>query len=616
MKKNLFFSILLLATIGLVAQQKAVYKAAKMNPLLKNYSLKKAIHPQKEYTSVVELNPSIVNTPKDIQMDGIGNTIYDLQSNAAVDHRMFYFPDGTIGATWTLGNSPTSYTDRGTGYNYFDGNLWGNEPTARIETIRTGWPSYSSLGTNGEVVIAHKGTGLHMSKRDAKGTGSWIESDLPTPSGIAPTWPRVCTDGNNIHVLAADQQITYMGQEDPLVYYRSTDGGNTWDIQAQPISGVDGASYPKGFGGDQYSWAKPVNGTLAFVVGNLTSDLILMKSTDNGNTWTKKIIFQHPYPNWTDSVLTPDTPYSCDGTHAVALDNSGKAHVVFGRMRFLNDSIGDNSYSWFPGVDGLLYWNEDMPTITENEMKDLNTLDNNGNLIAWCLDLDNSGVILDNYTASGQIASYYTGLTSMPQISIDDNNDMFVTYKMTMENMQSSGSNQFFNHIWGRGFSGGQWAPLFAEITTGVDFDYAECVFPSMAQNTSSNQIFLWTQQDVEPGLAIRGDSDPTGTNYIVALTVDKSELLGVNKNPNSFTIGSSINVFPNPANDYINISVAAINGKIQNVKIVDVLGNEIKELNINSLSQNINISDLLKGIYMVVVNTTKATYSQKFIKE
>ncbi|NMD00128.1 MAG: T9SS type A sorting domain-containing protein, partial [Bacteroidales bacterium] len=65
-----------------------------------------------------------------------------------------------------------------------------------------------------------------------------------------------------------------------------------------------------------------------------------------------------------------------------------------------------------------------------------------------------------------------------------------------------------------------------------------------------------------------------------------------------------------------INISVAAINGKIQNVKIVDVLGNEIKELNINSLSQNINISDLLKGIYMVVVNTTKATYSQKFIKE
>ena len=68
------------------------------------------------------------------------------------------------------------------------------------------------------------------------------------------------------------------------MYYRSQDGGANWDIQAQIIPGIDVASgYTQGFGGDVYAWAEPMGDTIAFVIGNNWTDIILMKSFDGGN---------------------------------------------------------------------------------------------------------------------------------------------------------------------------------------------------------------------------------------------------------------------------------------------------------------------------------------------
>ena len=71
----------------------------------------------------------------------IATTYYDQQTNASTQNRIYYFDDGTIGATLTWGMEPSSYPDRGTGYNYFDGTSWLAFPTERIESMRTGWPS-------------------------------------------------------------------------------------------------------------------------------------------------------------------------------------------------------------------------------------------------------------------------------------------------------------------------------------------------------------------------------------------------------------------------------------------------------------------------------------------
>jgi hypothetical protein len=127
------------------------------------------------YSQLPILPLSILNPEEDT----IGNTYYDLQTYASCQNRIYVYDDGTIGATWTIGMNPSAFADRGTGYNYFDGTSWQPWPTARIESQRTGWPSYAPFGINGEIIVAHySGTssgvkGLVFSKRTNKGIGDW-----------------------------------------------------------------------------------------------------------------------------------------------------------------------------------------------------------------------------------------------------------------------------------------------------------------------------------------------------------------------------------------------------------------------------------------------------------
>ena len=49
------------------------------------------------------------------------------------------------------------------------------------------------------------------------------------------------------------------------------------------------------FEGDSYAFAEPEGNTIAFTAGGDVIDLFLMKSIDNGTTWTKTVIWQSLY---------------------------------------------------------------------------------------------------------------------------------------------------------------------------------------------------------------------------------------------------------------------------------------------------------------------------------
>ncbi len=42
-----------------------------------------------------------------------------------MQQRIYAYPDGTIGTIWMMAFETSCWIDRGTGYNYFDGNEWG-----------------------------------------------------------------------------------------------------------------------------------------------------------------------------------------------------------------------------------------------------------------------------------------------------------------------------------------------------------------------------------------------------------------------------------------------------------------------------------------------------------
>jgi hypothetical protein len=256
--------------------------------------------------------------------DIIGRTYYDLQAFTFLGNRMHVYEDGTIGSVWTRGvDGAPNFDDRGTGYNFSPQYLtWLDEPNIRVEDERTGWPSYAPLGENGEIIVAHLAAGLKISTRDEKGTGNWNFQTLTGPTNLK--WPRVITtgdDNNTIHILTNSYE-PYEGQPRALLYYRSPDAGATWDVQSEVLEGT-GSDYYTEISADNFVWAEPNAGAIAFLVGDAWTDLFLMKSTDNGDSWEKTVIWEHPYPMFDWNTTITDTFYCVDNSASLMLDDDG-----------------------------------------------------------------------------------------------------------------------------------------------------------------------------------------------------------------------------------------------------------------------------------------------------
>jgi hypothetical protein len=238
MRKLILFLFVFLFGLTGWSQQRAT-----MSDQLKNYGIKRdAINTNRDPLERFE-NPALksILTPVETY---IGNTHYDQQTNSTTQNRLYYYDDGTFGATWMTGFGEPGFSDRGTGYNYYDGNAWKPFPLDRIESQRSGWPCYAPLGENGEIIISHisGGTddGLLINRRSEKGTGNWTEYLFQGPAGgEALLWPSFVTSGidhNTIHLLAVTRPVAnggtiYQNLDGAMLYSRSTDGGETWEIE-------------------------------------------------------------------------------------------------------------------------------------------------------------------------------------------------------------------------------------------------------------------------------------------------------------------------------------------------------------------------------------------------
>jgi hypothetical protein len=570
-------------------------------------------------------NPSAVYKPGDAIMAApgvietpVGLSYYDLPSNAAVANRLYAYPDGTVAAVWTMGfGTTTSFADRGTGYNYFDGTAWGDMPTARIasETAKNGWPCYSPLGA-GEVIISHTGApGLYLTKRPVKGEGTWTSTLIPTTANY--TWPRAITNGNTIHLLVNSGALAN-GLTNALYYYRSTDGGATF-TGPTIIPGLDAATIGlhtnfTGIGGDSYGWAAPRGDSIAFVVSDSWGGVWGFKSFDAGLTWTKVTAFQFP------STAVADVIYpSEDDNTALAMDKSGKLHFAFGRMRVSDADLATAGGSYYPFTDGLIYWNEDMPVLDTTQLGNIDTLYAHGNWIANMQDYNNNEVIdFPDYTSPNlPFGKYENSMSSQPQIAIDNNDNIFVSFSQCREDLISTGatpSAQIYRHLFltSKMANEGAWIEP-RDLTDDIEHSFDECVFASMSYSMN-DRLHLLYQVDPEPGMALRGDLDPTYTdNYYNYLTFPTF----VSTKPAD--IAKDVMVSPNPATEYANVQVLLNNSSKVEVNVYDVMGKLVSNNNYGVQSTGyhtykVNTSSLTGGIYLFTVKIGNSQTSKKVI--
>jgi hypothetical protein len=556
----------------------------------------------------------------------IGETYYDLQTNSAIQNRLFVHEDNTISAAWIMSPDKLGgFPNRGTGYNYFDGFEWMDMPTSRVEEGRTGWPSISGLN-GGEIIASHVFDDPNLfttiAQRPEKGSGDWAEDLLPNSDAVAydNVWPRMKVggaDGQSIHVISH----TYGLDKNYITYSRSQNAGESFDIIDYLIPEI-GPEFYNGFGGDQY--ALDVQGeTIAIVIGGAWTDVVLVKSVDNGTTWTKTIVKEHPIPFWSDSILVDSASFpefegiieSSDQSFSISLDANGYAHIFYGLMNYSNGEINDDSWSYYPSSDGLVYWNE----ISQTE-----------EVIAYVEDLNGNDTLDIQPEVDGisSIAYYGSSLTSYPSSAIADNGDIYLIYSSIIEEFSQDQIDlgnfdediylQHYRHQYiMRSQDGGvTWSTPYDLMTETTDAltgnTLQEGVFGCIS-NIVNDNIYLTYQRDMYPGLNIQGDEDPITKNQIVFMTVPVQgfESLGTNEIKVSNT---DFSIYPNPTTNLVNINLAN-NNDVATITISNILGEAVKTITMTGVNSQLSIESLINGVYFITVETTKNRITKSIVK-
>jgi hypothetical protein len=521
----------------------------------------------------------------------IGTTWYDLQSYTNVMQRIWAYPDGTIGATW-MSAGEGLIPERGAGYNYFDGNNWGTANPHVGPADRMGWPSYAPWGPNGEIIALYRyvvGSGsIKFYKRENKGQGDWIETTLNPPTGISLVWHSMMTSGENheyIHLLAYTYDIEYQGQTNALLYYRSSDGAQTWEVDGEVIDG-SGSDYFPTIHSLTYSWANPVGETIAFTLGFDEWGGRIFKSHNNGDNWEFIQVMETPLDPFnipTDSEVIP-----CgSGTSSCVLDSQGNVHVVFPRMAKVY--TGGTLY-YYPFTDGLIYWNESMPVIDTTLISSytLDFLDAAGNLCGWVM------TIQPSYTIPDGQPNYSNAMCAYPQLSIDSDDNIFVA-SSTLAPDYSNGELLYRHIIANSSFDQGNSWEGQIDLNEDIQYIFSECAYPEMAP-VIGDYVHVVFQEDPYPGIyEWLANHDPVQNN-IIHMAIDKAVFVGL-KEP-AEALPFEVSIYPNPVQDRLNILSQQSKGAAL-LKIYNSSGEIVKESSINKALTTVTISNLSKGLYL-----------------
>lgn len=293
----------------------------------------------------------------------IGQTYYDLHSNSSTGNRLVRNADGSMSATWiehwdilTADNQPKPNV-RGFGYNHFtpgegwvhgpDGECW--EQSYGCASSYVGWPEVINLpsaNSNGRQELMFNHTPLKLTTRETVGDGLWsLTSELNIDKGENSeglTWPRAVSSGNYIHLIGvlpgADQDyVDANGVLIPLRYYRSSDGGATWDIQDGDVFDLVGDIEVAGTVNDTVgilsidtssistvdsSWADTIL-TGMFTVNSSMFDADFYYLTDS------TVNFGIDTANGRDTIVVVSSDTTADGTDTFAIRNYTTYDVTF-----------------------------------------------------------------------------------------------------------------------------------------------------------------------------------------------------------------------------------------------------------------------------------------------
>lgn len=557
----------------------------------------------------------------------VGQTEFDRPTNASNYRRIITYPNGKKSVIWTTSSdgSGSGYLGRGTGYNHFDGTSWGTVSKNRIENRRTGYPNFDYDPTSGnEIVLSHKvdssgySGGMLFNTNGSIGSNTWngvsVLDTVQSLPGVL--WPRTAVSGDYMIVIASytdsssrqPGRVFKSGVRAPQVYSRLNLRTNTWDVVNQTLPGYDSTRYYTG-GGDNYAIASKGN-NVAILMGGLTDDIALWKSSDNGGTWTKTIIDSFPVPAFNFRQLVLDTPLSTDGSMSVTLDNSGKAHCFWAIGRMFDNDTNNTTYSYFPGQNTIAYWYEGRPdSIVVAGFSPEDPTDGDEDLVV--------GSVLDDRTRYGNLSRLATA-----PYAVNSGDTVYLVYQGLTDNDLDQQSQGFYDiYVTTSTDNGATWsAPLNLTATIGLS---EEQVFASVAADCSSALHITFMNTLTQGFFDATDNPSKVGPFDIVYYQIPVEDIfdravVGVKENNELFSLGQN---YPNPFDATTTIPVKLNRAADVKISVVNMIGQTVySNIFANSPAGlnnfDINMASAKAGVYFYTVEAGEYKVTRKFIVE
>jgi hypothetical protein len=361
--------------------------------------------------------------------------------------------------------------------------------------------------------------------------------------------------------------------------------------------------YP-GVGSDPYSVA------VCFSIRAIPNDsIIFMLSKDGGNTFpitNKKVVDYSAAFFDKISLSYGRSPNSGFGRYFVAYEQKLAQNSEYGDIKFTNstDYIGGD-FNTPLDLSAKFPTNDDVcrnPVISCQADNVSNSVNGLSIMIAYERNIDNldadicyfynlNGISLTDWH-EGVITNESTNETQVDVTYNADDNAFFATYfNQETKTIPFLVMDLSFEDPW-------NWAVYETKINNS---DNLTDPFPQVEINTSIDQVaFVWTQ-----------DGTPA-TNGVSTFDAEYSTLNSV-ENP---LISNEYKIFPNPANDFINIEFINPQKDRFNIEIIDITGrilinNTYSAVKSEKNTRKIDVSRLPNGIYLCVIKSENKNYSQ-----
>jgi len=399
-----------------------------------------------------------------------------------------------------------------------------------------------------------------------------------------------------------------------VVYMRSTDKGNTWSAPTIMTGPLSNPTLPTGRGANSYQLAtRGSNVVLAYQ--DTTFNLRILKSEDNGETWGAPInVFGGSRHQ--QAYMIED--YG-DGTFRATTDTipicGPSFDIVIDADGYVH-GMASTAPSWIIGTakmndDGQIEFLEDSTfasIYTRVQGVYFNEQANTYGLTTMAEDWNGDGTVVTRPFGSGLCRHFKLGVD-------DEDNSLYMVYTGikngdVFETILSDNNAAFGlqGHIYvSKKFNGAEMWEPEIDLTP-LEYD---CQFPSMYQRVKDGVIMMAYQADRTPGVSIQNPNQDVEENFVHFHSF-KPTFVSVNEEQKAI---AEFSISPNPAQDMMTISFGMQTEQIS-VSISDALGQTIASMPVEFGKDgmvNVSTASFPVGTYFCTIRSAKGISTKMF---